>query len=347
MKTMKTVTRITMAALALALFMLPVGLVQAQISDRANLERELERTEELIQKAAELARDAGNAQALELIGQAMEIQQQARKGFGNGNYDAARVRTQAARTIVTKVMALLLNPQDRADRVQQELQRTDDMLAKARDHLGPGGPESARTLLEAAHRQQQQAWELFRGGSQRPALRMTYQVRKVLNKARLQTEEFDPDKLEAQFKRVEELVRQATEAAATSGNVRAGQLAERAQELLIRAREFVANRQYLAAKHHLNQAGKFAQQSLRLSRSGDSPGSFERMANQYEERLARMTDLLAGAPNEAVANLLTESQEHYRLAIELNQAGPESAQRAFAELHLAVRLLERAKELLG
>jgi hypothetical protein len=336
-----------MVALALALFMLPVRLVQAQITDVASLERELERTEELIRQAAELARDAGNAQAIELINQAMEIQQQARIGFRNGDYEAARIRTTAARTIVTKVMAVLLDPQERADRVQQELQRTDDMLAKARDHLGPGGPETARTLLEATQRQQQQAWELFRGGSHRPALRMTYQVREVLNKVRLQLEEFDPDRLEAQFKRIEELVRRATEAAATSGNVRATELADRARGLLMRAHEFMANGQYLAAKHHLNQARNFAKRSLQLSSSGDSPQAFERMANQYEQRLARLTDLLAGTSNDAAAALITESQEHFRLALELNQAGPESAQRAFAELNLALRLLERAKELLG
>ena len=344
---MRTVTRITLAALAVAMFHLPGGVVFAQGSDQTNLERELERTEELIRQAAELARDAGNAQAMDLIHQAMEIQQQARNGFRNGNYEAARVRTTAARTIVTKVMALLLDPQDRADRVQQELQRTDDMLAKVRDHLGPGGPEIARTLVDATHRQQQQAWELFRGGSQRPALRMTYQVREVLGKVRLQLEEFDPDRLEAQFQRIEELVRQASETAATSGNVRSAELADRAQQLLMRAREFVANGQYLAAKHHLNQARNFAGRSLQVSRSGDSPQAFERMAHQFEQRLARLTDLLTGAPNDAATTLITESQEHYRLALELHQAGPESAQRAFAELNLAIRLLERAKELLG
>ena len=41
---MKTVTRITMAACAVALFVLPAVAVQAQMHDVANLERELERT---------------------------------------------------------------------------------------------------------------------------------------------------------------------------------------------------------------------------------------------------------------------------------------------------------------
>ena len=340
---MKTATRLAV----LVLLILPLGLpaAMAQGPGDVNLQRELERTDEILRKASELVGAANNAQAAELLASALEIQEQAHVAFRNGFNDVARIRTMTARGLANRILALLLDPEERADRVEQELQHTDDMLAKARDFLGPQSPDMSRTLLEGALKHQSQAWELFRAGNHRPALRMTYQAREMLNKLRLQTEEFDPARLEEEFRRAEELVARAMEAA-QSGTSRVVQLADQASELLRRAHEFVSDGRYLAARNHLSQAQRLAHRALRLASGEGGEDNFERLSEQYQAGFERLSERLGQSPNEGAAQLAQESQEHFRLANELYQAGSESEERAFAELNLALRLLNKAKDLL-
>jgi hypothetical protein len=265
--------------------------------------------------------------------------------FRNGFLEVAKVRTAAARGLGNRILAMLLDPEERADRVEQELQYTDDMLARARDVLGPAGPDMARTMLEAALKQQSQAWELFRAGNHRPALRMTHQAREMLNKLRLQVEQFDPVRLEEAFRRTEELVARAKDAG-RAGSSRVLALAEHASQMLHRAHEFVSSGRYMAARQHLMQAERLAHRALRVAGGQTDGGDYDRLAEQYEANLARLSERLSQAPHDGAARLVEESQEHYRLASELYQAGPESEERAFAELNLAMRLLNKAKGLL-
>jgi hypothetical protein len=251
----------------------------------------------------------------------------------------------AARGLANRILSLLLDPQERSDRVEQELMHTDDLLARARDVLGPSGPDLTRTLLEAALKQQTQAWELFRAGNHRPALRMTFQARELLNKVRLQAEEFDPARLEKEFRQTEELVARAMDVA-QSASSRVRQMAEQASNQLRRAHDFVSSGRYLAARHHLTQAQRLAHRALRLAAGDAGADDFERLSEQYEAGFARLSDGLQQNSHEGAAQLARESQQHFQLARELYQAGPESEERAFAELNLALRLLNKAKDLL-
>ena len=340
---MKTATRFVLLVVLLSAVAISTAI--AQSPGDLTLQRELERTDEILRKASELVAAANNAQAAELLESALGIQEQAHVAFRNGFPEVARIRTMTARGLANRIFALLLDPEERADRVEQELQRTDDMLSRARDVLGPQSPDISRTLLEGALKHQSQAWELFRAGSHRPALRMTLQARELLNKLRLQTEEFDPARLEEEFRRTEELVARAMDAAKT-GSSRVVQLAEQASDLLRRAHEFVSDGRYLAARHHLTQAQRLAHRSLRLGNGEEDVDDFERLSEQYQAGFARLSEGLSQSPNEGAAQLAQESQEHFRLAQELYQAGPESEERAFAELNLALRLLNKAKDLL-
>lgn len=341
---MKIATRISLLILAVLMCGVPAAWAQSS-GDAAQLQRELERTDELLRKASDLVSAAKNEQAAELLETALNLQEQAKTAFRNGFLGVALTRTSAARNLAQRIVAMLLDPEERADRVQQELERTDDLLARAREALGPAGPDVTRTLLEAAHKQQSQAWELYRAGNFRPALRMSFQARELLSKVRLQNEEFDASRLEELFRQTEELVARAIEAARSSSS-RVMQMAERASDLLRRAQEFASNGRYLTVRHHLMQAQRLAQRALRLASGDAGAGDFERLSEQYEAGFDRLSEKLSQATDPAATDLARESQEHYRLAQELYQAGAESEERAFAELSLALRLLNKAKDLL-
>lgn len=309
--------------------------------DIANLERELEATEMIIHRAAEMARDAGNAQAAELVKKAIEVQTQARQSFAAGRFAGARILTSAARKMAEKAIALMHTPDGRGDRVQAELERTDEFLGRAREHLDPSSPESAHSFLAAAQRQQENAWQLFRSSELRPALRMTLQVRSMLKKLAARLGDTDPDRLTALLSRVEALVEEASQA---SDNPAARRLAVRATEMLNRGKEFLANGQIPPARRHLEQAGRLARQSLR--RGENNTPTLDEAVRRYEAMFDQVTELLSQNPNPAVEKLLLESREHLNLAVELAAGSEENTTKALAEMRLANRLLQQARRML-
>jgi len=345
---MKTVIRFPALALVMVLTLAAAGDALAQgTGHMLEIERELERTEQMIRRAAELARDAGNARAVELIQRAAEVQMRARNRFRNNEMEMARSNTMAARKLVQHATALLLNPEERADRVQHELRRTDEMLSRARDHVGPAAPETVISLLEFAQRLQEQSWELFRGGSLKPSLRMTHQVREVLRKLAALAGAANPERLQAEYQRTAELVETALVAARETAHDRAMQLAEQAEEMLRRGHILLEEGKPHAARRHMEQARKLAKHALNLTGEVGGRGTFEAAIERYERMYERLSARLQESRNDAALEVLGESQEHYRLARELAAAGGESAQRANAELRLAFRLLERVRNLLG
>ena len=312
----------------------------------ATLERELERTETVLERAAELARGAGNAQAGELVKRAIEIQTEARISFRNGNWEISRVRTVAARKLAERAIALLMRPDERLERVESELERTDEMLFRARERIGPSAPETAHTFLESANRQQQQAWEMYRGSQLRPALRLTLRVREMLRKLAAQLSQADPARFEAMYRRTEDLVTRALEKASGSGVQTMMEQAERAREMLRLAQQDFEEGHPGVARRNLDQAHRIAQRVMRAGENRVTVEDFERLAQRYEARFEVVGRLLADNPDPTAGGLMNESQEHYRLARELAPRSGDDLKRAMAEIRIAARLLERAQKAL-
>jgi len=340
---------LTAVLLALALSLL-VSPARAQMGDmQGRVEDEMRRTEEIIQRAADMARDAGNAQAGELVKKAMELQNNAQMSFGNGRYVMAGSQTKLARELAQRAMALMQRPEERLERVEFELQRTDELIAGARDHAGPDWPEGAQAILEGAMRQQEQAWEYYRASQLRPALRLTLRVRQQLRRLDRRMSNAVPEGLRARFAYTQQIVKQASDEAAESGERQRMALAQRAREMLARAEEKIAAGHPKPALQHMEQAERFARQSMQAGPGGGPPDDMEAAATRYEARMALLENRLADHPSREATRLMEESQEHFRLARELagqDNGGPgEVRERAMAELRIAMRLMERALEL--
>jgi hypothetical protein len=344
--------RMILAAALLAI-LLPVGVapVHAQGGDmQGRLEQELQRTDEVIQRVADMARDAGNAQAGELVRKALELQGRARQSFGSGRYAISASQTKLARELAQRALGLMLRPEERAERVELELQRTDDLIASAREDAGPDRPEPAAKLLDGAMRQQEQAWEYYRASQLRPALRLTLQVREQLRRLDHRMADAVPAQLRARLDRTEEIVRQASDEAAAAGERQRTAMAERARAMLARAREEFADGRTRPALQHMEQAERLARRALRNAGEEGPPDDLEAAMSRYQARAEQIQARLNDFPSAEASRLLQESREHFRLAHELtdrNGAPPDAdvRERATAELRIAMRLLERAGEL--
>lgn len=341
-------TVLTVAFVALLVVAAPhlATSARAQVDDgRARLEQELQRTDEIIQKAAEQVRDAGNSQAALLVKQAIETQKEAHNSFRGGRFIVCAAQTRAAREMAQKALAILLRPEERTERVEQELQRTDEMIQAVREEASPDWPETALALLDGAERQQQKAWEFYRAGDLRPALRLTLQVREHLRKLQNLLPNGGAERFRERFEKVAELVRHALREAEDSGRKRRMQLAERAQEMLMRAKESAGSGRVRPAIRQLEQAERLAEQSLRLEGGQGGAQEFDAGMARYAERLEQLQMRLADHPSREASRLMEESTEHHRLAREQAGAKDGTPEQAMAELRIANRLLERAFEL--
>jgi hypothetical protein len=312
----------------------------------ANVEREIQRTDMLIERATELARTAGNAQAGELVKRAIDLQAQAKTAFLEGHLEAARILTMAARKHAERAVSLLMRPDERLERVESELERTDEMLFRARERIGPNAPETAHTFMEQANRQQQQAWEMYRGSQLRPALRLTLRVREMLRKLAAQLSQADPARFEAHYRRAEDLVTRALQKGQDAGDPTMIEQAERAREMLRLAQQNFEDGHPVAARRQLEQAHRIAQRIMRAGENRVTAEDFERLAQRYEAQFEQVAGRLADNPDPNASGLMNESQEHYRLARDLAPGGGDDLKRAMAEMRIAARLLQRAQRAL-
>jgi hypothetical protein len=326
---------------------LALCLVLAPSLRAQQVEAELDRTDIIIEKAADMAREAGNVQAGELVNRAVEIQLQARAAFGRGLLVLAEARTRMARGLAERAIALLMRPEERIERVELELQRTDELLAQARDELRDTQSEAALTILDLAERQQQQAWQLFRSNRLRPALRLTQNVREMIARASSQNEGVDPESLLLELEATGEIVRQASDAAEESGERRWIELARRAAEMLANAQRHAEEHRLRAAWQIMEQARKIAGQVLAQADDSESTrNDFERARVHYEELSQRLRERLAEQPNDEAIELLAQSQVHFDLALEIAAGNPDEHWRAMAEMRIALRLLTQAANLM-
>jgi len=335
-----------------ALLMAAAGLIlvipaHAQTGDMGGrLEQELQRTDEIIQRATELVRDAGNAQAAELVKKAVAIQSEAHMSFRNGRRAMSATQTKTARELAQRAMGLVMRPEERKERVQVELERTDEMLQGAKEKMTPDWPETAMALLSGAGRQQENAWEYYRADQLRPALRLTLQVREILRKLQRQMAGNEPGEIRAHVDQIVDLVRRAVREAEESGQRHRIKLADRAREMLRRAQESMQDGRGRAARPHLEQAERLARQSLRVENRNDGADEFETSMMRYQQELKALQERLSEFPSAEATRLVDESMEHHRLAREVADGEEQAPERAMAELRIAMRLLGRAADLL-
>jgi len=335
--------RIVLMVLILATGIGGVASAFAQgMGTQTDVEQQLEWTEGLIRKAADLAREARNLQAGELVKKASEIQMQAREEYRGRHMERAMLQTRAARKLAERAIALMQRPEERSERVEFELQRTDEMLRQAQEEAGPDAPEPVQAHLGAALKQQEQAWELYRSNRLRPALRMSHQVRQTLKRLRFWAQNREGEPPGARLEAVRELVAQAREAAAVSNNERAMQMAQRAEMALRRAEEHMQDARMRPAQQTFNQARRMAEQALRLADEGADVGAYEEARKLYQEQMERVRARLGEQPNDEALRLMSESERHFRLAQSWMEKGEDDLRQAMAEMRIAMRLLHQA-----
>ncbi len=147
------------------------------LPDPDRVETQLERTRELIQRARERIEECDGDRAKGLIRAGAEMQSRAEESVRSGRYLVALQLTMGARERAHRALRLCRIEDNLQESAERALRRTDDVIARAQEHLGAGAPDGARQSLARAVDLETQARQDYAGGQFELALRRTQSAR--------------------------------------------------------------------------------------------------------------------------------------------------------------------------
>ncbi len=227
---------------------------------------EIDRTEQRIERARAVVGTSGNVAAQAEVDRAVQLQTSARASLSQGHPRIALDLTLRARAAADRAIAIINGLPD-PDRVLSQLNRTREMLDRARSRIEECNQDRARALLNAAEDMQRRAEDAARGGHYLAALQLTMGAReRVLRALRLCNAEDDSrDGAERALRRTDDVIQRAQEALGSDPPEAARQLLARAIETQTRARQEFQDQHFDASVRLTLSARAFASRAVRMA----------------------------------------------------------------------------------
>jgi len=261
MKTSRMIRILPILAIAVAALAAP-----ASAQDALRVRDELDRTDLRIDRAQQLLAQRPVASVQPLVNNAVTIQSQARASFGAGLYAAALRQTLLARGYADRAIANLLGLPD-PDRVRAQLERTREIIDRARERIADCGIERARVLLQVADAMQRRAEDAAAAERDLAALQLTMSAReRAVRAMRLcNLEEDVRDGADRALRRTDEILVRAQDAVNAHGDERARDTLARAESLQAEARREFSAERYDSSLRLTQSARSFAFRAIRQS----------------------------------------------------------------------------------
>lgn len=253
-------------ALALA-FLFPVH-AGAQDSGRDRVLAALEVTDRRIEQA-ELHVSSTESPAAEAeVSAARDLQSRAREAFSADRFPIAMRLTLDARRRADRAIALVRGLPD-PDRVEAQLERTRELIQRARERIEDCDVDRATGLIRAGTEMQSRSEEAVRSGRYLVALQLTMGARERAHRAlRLcRIEENLQESAERALRRTDDLISRAQEQLSAGAGDAARQSLARAVDLEAQARQDHVGGLFELALRRTQSARAFAYRALRLAGS--------------------------------------------------------------------------------
>jgi hypothetical protein len=143
---------------------------------------QVERTAELAERARERLADCTDTRARALLRVGLEMQSRAEAAVRQSRHLAGLQLTMSARERIFKAMRLCNVTESLGELAARALQRTDDVIARAREALDEQGAPEARRALERAVSLQFEAQAEYRAERFETSLRLTHTARLAANR---------------------------------------------------------------------------------------------------------------------------------------------------------------------
>ncbi len=212
-------------------------------------------------------------------------------------------------------------------RAQSELERTDQMLALARDAVRIANDVQAQVVLEkqveGAEYLQSQAKEFFQQGGTsgyKAAIELTQEARELAKKAMTSARytQQNQDAVQRKIERAEQLLERAQEEVRLQQNQGMAAIYESAENSLRTAQEFYRDGEYKPALKLANQVENAVQRIISASnRILLGPANLDRYRQDVEAVLEGTRKQIATCDSETALKLMEQAQSSYELAVSL------------------------------
>jgi hypothetical protein len=144
--------------------------------------RELERTENLLERVGPVVRDAGDEDALRALERGESMQASAWTAYRDGNARLAHTQTREARGLVNRARAAVRGPVN-DEAVRRALRESQNVLDRASELVREADDSQARALLGRAESHQERARRMVDDGRLRQALAEIRVARTIATRA--------------------------------------------------------------------------------------------------------------------------------------------------------------------
>ncbi|MFQ5606479.1 MAG: hypothetical protein ACE5GA_00925 [Candidatus Zixiibacteriota bacterium] len=266
---------------------------QAQCGERIVVEIEqtemgLMRAKEKVIEAAHSVSVASVERAKSLLEIAFTIQLQAKKNCQAGRGPLALGLTVEARKKGAAAIASINTRDENESLVERQLNKTDDLLARLREHIPADAPRPLRARIERVVETQRRAWELFRSGHPRMALKLTREAERSARQIARQLRQHGrlEEGLERRFAAVGELIDKVRQGLENCDNKRAPEVLEKASAALTEAKELFREGHLQQARTALKLAQRLAQRARALCNAQNRQGKFLQSLSARADQLA-------------------------------------------------------------
>ncbi len=331
--------------LVLALLALAAGFAPspAHAQGGNRVQEELQRTDEVLARAADLVRESDSARARDLLETAFRIQADARGHFGNGRFVQAGRLTLEARALGARAATLARDDGASRMRAERELERAVREMGHARDRLTPGASREADALLDQAAALAERARGAFAEQQYEASLRLAVASQRLVAQALVLGGANAARRLDRELERTDLLLERVAPVVRESGDAAAAALLESAAAMQRRAHEAARDGHPREAMVRTREARELANRARTSLGGAEDRAAVEAAVAGTDAALARATDVIRASDSRAAAVLLERAREHQSRAHAALDAG--DLRRAMAQTRVARNLALRALQL--
>lgn len=312
---------------------------------------ELERTDQVLQRAGESLRDCSSPKANLLLVEGKKLQDEARTLYSTGSSTVPPARilllTRRARSLAVDAIEQCQVEAGAHEELRVLLDTTSNLLQDARSAVEASGNAEAGRLLDAGLWQLDRAREAYRAGEYRRAILLGGAARNLVHRALDRVRGADEPsgagaRLDLALDRTDALLTELREMIGAGADVSAKALLEKAEREQEQARGLRERGAAAGALRRTQAARASALDALWLIQRAPDPDRLRDAANMVERLLAEASPEILGSGSAEAAELLAKAQDQLRTA-RAELAGGD-IDRAAEAVRTADSLLRRAAE---